>query len=209
MSWRATASDTGAKWVAERPHRVFVAVPLPPDAREACRLLIDGIRAGPYGRVPRWVHLDGLHLTVRFLGDVQPELVPDVGLAVGDALAGIQAFDVVLAGAGVFPETRKPRALWLGIERGAAELGTLARAIDEPLERLGWPRDTRPYRPHLTVARTDAAPVVDTLAVAAALAEAAGSWSVAFRAEAAILYRSHLGGGPPRYEPIVEVALDR
>lgn len=193
--------------MAERPHRLFVAVPMPPDAREACRSLIEGVRAGPHGHGPRWVHLDNLHLTVRFLGDVPPDLVPDVGLAVSDALASAPAFDVVIAGAGVFPEARKPRALWLGIERGAAGLGALAASLDAPLEPLGWAPDTRPYRPHLTVARADATSVADTLEVAGALREAAARWSVAFRAEVVVLYRSHLGGGPPRHEPLVEVAL--
>jgi len=181
---------------------------MPPDAIAACQALLDGVRAGPLGGVPRWVHLDNLHLTVRFLGDTPPDLVPDACLAVRDALAGMRAFDVVLAGAGAFPAARKPRALWLGIERGSAELGALADALDPALEPLGWPPDDRPYRPHLTVARLDSASISQGGAAADALAGAAHGWSTAFRATAAVLYRSHLGGGPPRYEPLIEVMLE-
>jgi 2'-5' RNA ligase len=193
--------------VAERPHRLFVAVPIPAEPLAACVALVDGVRAGPLGDVPRWVHVANLHLTVRFLGDTPPDLVPDAALAVRDALTGFGAFDVVLAGAGSFPEARKPRALWLGIERGAAELGALADALDPALEPLGWPRDDRPYRPHLTVARLDRSSISAGGAVADVLRVAADDWRTAFRADSVILFRSHLGGGPPRYEPVVEVAL--
>ena len=200
-------SGTGAKWVADRPHRLFVAVPLPPGPLAACRALIDGVRAGPLGDVPRWVHVENLHLTVRFLGETPPDLTPDAALAVRDAVTGTPAFDVVLAGAGSFPPERKPRALWLGIERGASELGALADALDPALEPLGWPRDDRPYRPHLTVARLDRSSISSSEAVADQLRGAAADWRTSFRADRVVLYRSHLGGGPPRYEPLVEVVL--
>lgn len=193
--------------MADRPHRLFVAVPLPPEPLAACASLLDGVRDGPLGRVPRWVHVANLHLTVRFLGDTPPDLVPDVAHAVAGAIDGASAFDVLLAGAGAFPAARKPRALWLGIERGAAELGALADALDPALEPLGWPRDERPYRPHLTVARLDSSSIAQGGAVADELRRAADRWRTAFRAERVVLYRSHLGGGPPRYEPLLEVAL--
>jgi RNA 2',3'-cyclic 3'-phosphodiesterase len=193
----------------ERPHRLFVAVPLPAGSLAAAEALIDGVRAGPLGLVPRWVHTANLHLTVRFLGETPPDLVPDAALAVRDAIAaaGVKAFDVVLAHAGAFPAARKPRALWLGIEEGAGELGRLARALDPALEPLGWPPDDRPYRPHLTVARLDSASIADGGAIAETLRHAADHWRTSFRADTVVLYRSHLGGGPPRYEPLVQVQL--
>jgi RNA 2',3'-cyclic 3'-phosphodiesterase len=193
--------------VAERPDRLFVAVPLPPEPLVACQALIDAVRAGPHGDVPRWVHMANLHLTVRFLGETPPDLTPDAALAVLDALEGSRAFDVVLAGAGSFPEARKPRALWLGIEQGSAELGALADALDPALEPLGWPRDDRPYRPHLTVARLDRSSISSSEVIADRLRAAAAAWRTSFRADRAVLYRSHLGAGPPRYEPLVEVRL--
>jgi 2'-5' RNA ligase len=193
--------------VAERPYRLFVAVPIPPEPLAACRALIDEVRSGPFGRIPRWVHDENLHLTVRFLGDTPPDLTPDVALAVRDALAGTAGFDVVLAGAGLFPGIRKPRAMWLGIEQGAPELGAIADALDAPLDPLGWPPDDRPYRPHLTVARLDASSPAQGLAAAEALEAAAAGWRTAFRASEVVLYRSHLGGGPPRYEPLEAIDL--
>lgn len=193
--------------MAERPDRLFVAVPLPPEPLAACRALVDGVRRGPYGDVPRWVHVDNLHLTVRFLGETPPDVTPGAALAVRDALEGATAFDVVLAGAGSFPEARKPRALWLGIEQGAAELGALAGALDPALEPLGWPHDGRPYRPHLTVARLDRSSISSSEVIAGELRAAAADWRTAFRVDRVVFYRSHLGGGVPRYEPLVEIAL--
>jgi RNA 2',3'-cyclic 3'-phosphodiesterase len=193
--------------VPEGDQRLFVAVPLPADAIEACTTLIDAVKAGPLGRVPRWVHVPNLHLTVRFLGATPADVVADVGDAVRAAIQGHAAFEVVLAGAGSFPGGRKPRTLWLGIERGADELGALARAVDGAVEPLGWASDARPYRPHLTVARLDASSIADGQAVAGTLHHAAADWRTTFTAREVVLFRSHLGGGLPRHEAVVTVPL--
>jgi RNA 2',3'-cyclic 3'-phosphodiesterase len=193
--------------VADGEQRLFVAVPLPPEAVADCSALIDGVRSGPLGRVPRWVHVPNLHLTVRFLGATPDPQVEAVAAAVDAALAGMPAFDVELAGAGAFPNGHKPRTLWLGIRRGADELGAMARALDGALAPLGWPPEERAYRPHLTVARLDAAPRSDGVAVARALDDAAMGWHTAFRAREAVLFRSQLGGGAPRHERVLEHAL--
>ena len=79
--------------------------------------------------------------------------------------------------------------------------------LDVALVRTGMPADDRPFRPHLTVARTDAAGTSGSVSVAAALRDAAEGWHVGFTADRVVLYRSHLGGGPPRYEPVHEAAL--
>jgi 2'-5' RNA ligase len=132
---------------------------------------------------------------------------------VADALrAGVgatQAFQVRLAGGGAFPSAVRPRALWLGIREGAAELAAIAVALEAPLAGLGWPPEGRPFRPHLTVARADAASIADGARAAAALVAAAAGWEAAFDADRVILYRSHLRAGPPVYEPVVEVPLAR
>ena len=66
--------------------------------------------------------MDGLHVTLRFLGATTPDLIPAVGEAIRATTAGRGPFEVVLAGAGAFPEGRRPRALWIGIEHGAEQL---------------------------------------------------------------------------------------
>ncbi len=187
--------------------RLFVAVPVPPSALEACRQLIETARERVDGRAARWVRTENLHLTLRFLGATSPELVPDVTAAMTVVADGTSPFDVTLTGAGSFPADRRPRALWIGIRQGADELAAAALGLDAGLIPLGWSPEVRPFRPHLTVARTDAASSVDAIAAADGLRAAAAQWRIDFRAEQLVLYRSHLGGGPPRYEALETLAL--
>lgn len=187
--------------------RLFIAVVVPPAAVAACRDVIDAVRTTPLGRDARWVHTGNLHLTIRFLGDTEPDVVPDVALAVVDAAERVAPFRVELAGAGAFPDGRHPRTLWLGVDRGNDGLIRIIDALDGPLDALGWAPDPRARRPHLTVARTDATRGEVSHAIAAALGDAAAGWRTAFDATEVTLFRSHLGSGPPRYEPIVQAAL--
>lgn len=193
--------------VPEGTHRLFVAIPVAPAALDACRRLLEPVRTGPAGRAARWVRTDNLHLTLRFLGATPAEQVEHVAAAMREAATGRRMFEMRLAGAGAFPSASRPRVLWLGLARGAAEAAAIAETLQEPLAALGWPRDERPFKPHLTVARTDAASIADGARVAAALVEAAAPWQVDFVADRVVLYRSHLRSGPPVYEVVDEVAL--
>jgi 2'-5' RNA ligase len=169
--------------------------------------IIDGV--GEPGRVRgiRWVQEEGLHLTVRFLGAAGPDAVAPIAEALEGVAAGLAPFDVVLRGAGAFPSPERPRVLWLGIEEGALELTAVAGALDGPLVRAGWPLPARPFRAHLTVARTDAAPYDAGAAAARALIAGAHREAIRFTAERIVLFRSHLGRGPARYESLAEVAF--
>jgi 2'-5' RNA ligase len=199
---------SGTRSPAEPAHRLFVAVPVPQATREACHALIEPIRTTPFGRSARWVHLDTLHVTLRFLGDTDPLLVPEVTAAVATAVAPNPAFMIRLAGAGSFPAGgRKIRALWLGIAEGGPALAAIVDGLRGPLAALGWPAEEREFRPHLTVARTDRAGIRETALTAQALEAAAADWTTSFVAERVVLFRSHLGGGPPRHQPVVEVGL--
>lgn len=195
--------------MAEAPYRLFVAVPVPPHALQACRELVEEVRSRPAGRGARWVRTENLHLTLRFLGATPPERVPALSDALRGAVAGTGVFRVSLAGAGGFPSAARPRALWLGIEEGAPELAAIAAAMQSPLAALGWPLEARPFRPHLTVARTDAASIASGAGAAAALVTAATGWRTTFDADRVVLYRSHLRSGPPEYEAVAEALLAR
>ena len=188
--------------------RLFVAVHVPEAARRDVDELLAPLRTLTFDRAPRWVRADTLHVTLRFLGDTPVELVPDAAWAVRDPVAREPAFDVRLAGAGAFPpHGGKVRTLWLGIADGAGSLAGLSEAVTRAMVPLGWPADARPFSPHLTVARTDASSKADGLLVSQALEVAAGGWSTSFRADRVVLYRSILGGGPPRHEPVDIVEL--
>jgi 2'-5' RNA ligase len=187
--------------------RLFVAIPIPSATREAITAVVESVRAAgnPALRDVRWVRLDGLHLTLRFLGPTDEERVAGVVSAVETTARGIEPFDVVIAGGGAFPSVARPRALWLGVTDGAAELGAAAAKLDDALEGVGWPRDDRPYRAHLTLARSDG--VRAGPAVARRLIDAAAAVNEPFRAESLVLFESISGGGPARYVPLHETPI--
>ena len=188
--------------------RLFVAVPIPEIVATRVGHLVDEVRAGlgAAGARVRWVQMEGLHVTLRFLGPTQPTRVDAVGDAVertGRSTSG--PFGVRLGGAGAFPDPARPRALWLGIRAGAEELGRLSAALTVELAADGWPLEDRPFRPHLTIARTDG--VHAGADAGHRLVAAAAELDVAFDADRVVLFRSHLGRGPARYEALRSVAL--
>lgn len=187
--------------------RLFIAVPLPEPAVAGVSAIIDGVGEAGRARGIRWVQAEGLHLTIRFLGAAPPVAVAPIVAALEAVAASTPPFEVVLRGAGAFPSVARPRVLWLGIEAGAAELTRLARALDGPLRLAGWPVPERPFRAHLTVARTDAAPYDAAATAARALVTGAERVVTRFDAQRLVLFRSHLGRGPARYQPLADLPL--
>ncbi len=160
---------------------------------------------GDRGRDVRWVRLDGIHLTLRFLGPTLDSQLDAVSEAVRSVAAEARRFRIRLAGAGGFPNAERPRALWLGVTEGRAELEQLARALDRRLEPLGWPPEERPFKAHLTLARADGVP--GAREAVAALVRASSGLDATWEAAELVLFESHTGHGPARYEPLVEAAL--
>ena len=183
--------------------RIFVAVPLPADTVAAVAHLVDEIRAEGVpggGHDVRWVRLDGLHFTLRFLGPTLDDRIEPTLAAVRRAAPAIVPFEIVLGGAGSFPEGRRPRALWLGVLEGADALAGAAATIDRELVGAGWSPETRPFRAHLTLARSDGIPA--GAAIATHLMDAATHLRLRARVEHAGVFESLTGGGPARYEPL-------
>jgi RNA 2',3'-cyclic 3'-phosphodiesterase len=187
---------------------LFIAVPLPDHASDAVAELVDRLRAEGVpggGRDVRWVRLDGLHLTLRFLGPTLDDRIESAVAAVHAAASAGHGFDLSIGGAGAFPHGARPRALWLGLRQGEEQLAWLAGVVDGALTDRGWQFEAKPFRAHLTLARADGVPA--GAAIGARLVEAAGHLDVSFRAAQIGLYESLTGGGPARYEPIAMADL--
>jgi RNA 2',3'-cyclic 3'-phosphodiesterase len=150
--------------------------------------------------------MDGLHLTVRFLGATEPDRVAAVSDVVGRVAAAGAPFRVVIGGAGAFPSAGRPRTLWLGIRQGQAGFSELAAAIDKGLVGAGWPPDDRPFRAHLTLARADGRR--EGPLVARTLAQRAATFETSFVADRLVLFESLTGGGPARYVVVHEAPLN-
>lgn len=186
--------------------RLFVAVPVSEPARIAVAEVVERIRAGePEGRGVRWVRLDGLHVTLRFLGPTPESRVGDVAAAVARAADGVAPFAIRIAGADAFPPTGRPRTLWLDLDRGVEDLAALAARLDDALAGAGWERERRPFRAHLTLARADG--VRTGPATVAALRAAAAELAIESPIERVVLFESITGSGRARYVDRADVAL--
>jgi RNA 2',3'-cyclic 3'-phosphodiesterase len=182
--------------------RLFIAVPLAEEARRAVEALVEEVRTevdpGSQPRTAvRWVRMDGLHLTLRFLGPTAANQVGGIETALDAAAATGVPFEVTIGGAGAFPSPARPRTLWLGLEDPDALLERLAGELDARLAAAGWPPVERPFRAHLTLARADGRR--SGPATAAALIRRATAFRTAFTADRLVLFESLTGGGPARY----------
>jgi len=112
------------------------------------------LKSDPAGRHGRWVRPEGIHLTLKFLGDVPADQIDTIAQAIRDATAGVARFRVSFGGLGCFPNTRFPRVIWIGVEDPEGTLLRLQQAVETNLSALGYPPERRAFHPHLTLART-------------------------------------------------------
>jgi 2'-5' RNA ligase len=129
--------------------------------------------------------------------------------AVREAAASAGAFTISLGDCGAFPRDEAPRALWMGVSAGGAELRALATGVDAALARRGWSVDPRPFRAHLTLARCED-PGAGRTALAALRDSVAATGSDLprrWRSREVVLYESHLGRGPARYSVVGAAGL--
>lgn len=129
--------------------RLFVALEIPKATRETLGALL--ARMGPTCPGARWSRPEGMHLTLKFIGEVSDEKAKGIRAELG-AVRGPSAIEIIFRGAGFFPNARHPRVLWAGVQADA-NLAELAGEIDRRLEPLGIARETRGFRPHMTLAR--------------------------------------------------------
>jgi len=131
--------------------RTFIAVELPQEIQDRLGQLQSDFKVS----MPdvRWTKYGNIHLTLKFLGDVPLSKIDKIGEALREVAAKFPAFTMSLADIGAFPNSRKPRIVWVGVQKGVDELKEIAKAIDSSMKRLGFPPEKRRFSPHLTVGR--------------------------------------------------------
>jgi 2'-5' RNA ligase len=129
--------------------RLFVAIEIPDEIRNTLAAFVKELR----GVAPqaKWVRTENLHVTLKFLGHTDPAKVGAIENVLGSIRSG-QAVTLEFKGLGYFPTEKRPRVFWAGME-SSANLKTLAADVDHGLHKLGFPREERPFTPHLTLAR--------------------------------------------------------
>jgi 2'-5' RNA ligase len=187
--------------------RCFVAVDLPAEIREELGKFTSSPSLGSLGRIVRWTRPENIHLTLKFLGAVPRETLPELQSALDGALAGRPPCSLSVKGTGVFPPRGRPRVVWIGLAGETDSLAALQSAVESALAPLGFPREKRPFTPHLTVGR-----VRDPRRPGAALGEAIAANREREWGECVVdrvhLMRSELFPTGPRYSILHTVRLE-
>jgi len=131
--------------------RAFIAIEIPLGIRQTICNAISDLQKG-IGPLVRWVPVDNMHLTLKFLGDVSPANVNMLTQMMSAEADLFNCFELQLHGLGSFPSPRQPRVIYIGIQAPAA-LEALQRGIESASRRLGYESEERSFSPHLTIGR--------------------------------------------------------
>ena len=182
----------------QRVIRTFVAICLDAELRRAISAAAERVKK----LVPnvKWVAPDNLHVTLKFLGGITDKRVASVKAALDELACEFEAFDMTVAGLGVFPNPRRPRVIWVGIENGREQLVALAKAIEDRLVKAGFEKEDKPFKSHITIGRVrEGKPVGDlTDAVEGAAANEIGLQ----RVDRIVVMESVLKPQGPEYTPL-------
>ena len=189
--------------------RLFAAVDLDPSVRSAARSVAERlgrVLAGPGARRRSgvsWVREENLHLTMRFLGEVDDGRAAELVERFGEPCE-TATFSIELCGIGIFPPSGPPRVVWIGVTNGADRLAVLDAEVERRMAAAGFGRDDRPFRAHLTIGR-----VKDALGPSGGrqmLAEPVGSLGTS-RVTHVVLYESRLSARGPTYVALARAPL--
>ena len=186
--------------------RCFVAVDLAAETRDAIAAAQAKLRAAAPRAEVGWIDPAKMHLTLKFLGEVDETRRDGIEEALGDVARRHAQFVLTAGGAGSFPGPSRPRVLWIGLTGGLREIGLLAADVERACAPLGFPPEARPFRGHVTLGRVRSPRGIGRVVRAMEALDGAvfGRWTV----HEVVLYRSHLGGSRgARYEALGRFAL--
>lgn len=185
--------------------RVFCAVELPAEARERAAEHAARLRERFREVRASWPRAENLHLTLKFLGEIEVGRAEVLSKAAGRAAAKSQPFTLTIEGAGAFPPRGIPRVLWLGVTDSSGGLARLQSNLEDECEREGFKREERPFHPHLTLARLRAPQGSRALAQ---FHQETGFEAVEFPVTELVVMRSELGPGGSRYTALSRHEFD-
>jgi 2'-5' RNA ligase len=181
--------------------RLFAALPMPSPAREAIAGVLDRLRAA---NLPvRWVRDEGLHLTLKFYGEVPAERREVIEESLRIAVRDTGPIPVRLTELGGFPSRRRPRILWIGLDAPPA-LELLQDRLERGGDLIGFPPEGRPFQPHVTLGRVREGHHLPPSLFDGELASVEAAPSLA---EDVVLYDSTPGPGGARYTPLLTLPL--
>ncbi len=187
--------------------RSFIAVELPANIKLALAKTQAELKSGGGARV-KWVDPVIMHLTLKFLGNIDTALVAGITAALDEVCIGVSPFLIELDRLGVFPNARRVQVVWVGLKGEVEKLGRLQKNIDAVLASLGFQAENRPFTPHLTLARVrEDATLEERQALGQLVTAAAPECRGSFTVDAVHLMRSQLTRNGPIYSRIDSAAL--
>lgn len=184
--------------------RTFISIDLPDNIKGGISGLQDRLKRG--GGHIGWVRPGAMHLTLKFLGEIDEKEMPEIEAATKKAIEGFDPFYLRVLGLGIFPNLKRPRIIWLGVNEGSDNLIRLQSRIEDEMERIGHPREERGFKPHLTIGRVRDSFGLKGL-IDAIEAEKEIELSV-FRTEEVLIMRSDLRPEGPIYTRLCEIKFD-
>lgn len=185
--------------------RAFIAVPASDDVRRVVEEVVKGLRWT--GADVKWVESRNLHITLKFLGNVPLDDVDNLRSALREALRENRAFDLSVRRVGCFPEGgRAPRVIWVGLEGEVDRLKDITAVVEDTCARLGFERDKRAFKAHLTIGRVRRGS--RRLRELTQAVESAGFNPLKLRVDRVNLVRSRLSPKGPTYTVLESVALE-
>jgi 2'-5' RNA ligase len=181
--------------------RLFIAIPLPNGARDETVAALRRLKERDWP--VRWVRDEGLHLNLKFFGEVTSDRVDAIVELLEFATAGMAPIGMTLSSAGVFPTPRQPRVIYLGVE-SEPSLELLQDRVERGAEKLGFPPEGRPYRPHITLGRVREGHRLPNGWLADLERIGPGG---SFLADRVVLFESQVGPAGPTYRVSREVLL--
>jgi RNA 2',3'-cyclic 3'-phosphodiesterase len=186
---------------SEDTFRTFLAVDPPEAVRREIGRIQEQMKRTVQGMI-RWVRPEGIHLTLKFFGDITGADIARIADATARETATAKPMELQVKTIGVFPDPKRPRVVWLGMAGDVDRLLNLQMALDRRFTALGFPKEDRPFRAHLTLGRIKTSKGL--LGMAQAVEQGAATEAGAFRAESLTLFKSELKPAGAVYTKLAE-----
>lgn len=184
--------------------RTFIAIEIPLLIREKISEFQDELKRNQASI--KWIKTDNIHITLKFLGNIDENRITDIAQAIDKVTEQIRPFSIEVAGAGVFPNYKKPRVIWVGAKSEEDVLKIVAKKIEQEMHNLGFEKEKRSFQAHLTMGRVKGWQGID--AVIKKLEEKHNFSGGIFVAKEIVLMRSDLKPTGAVYTPLKKFSID-
>jgi 2'-5' RNA ligase len=133
--------------------RLFIAFPVSKEIKNKIAKLQKDLKSKVVDEKISWVNPDNIHLTIKFLGEVDPEKVEVIGKIMAKSINRVGVFEMNIENGGVFPSKNKPRVMWVGCNDPTENISKIKKSMDNALKKLGFKKEKKKFNAHLTIGR--------------------------------------------------------